>query len=564
MQKLLNTIIIILLIAVIGVGIYLFYFDKIEVERIILDKDAVTLYVREKDKIVATVLPEKADDKTIIWTSSDSSIATINENGEINAISEGEIDITVSTKNKKVSATSHVKVLVREVKSIVLAETSMTLKVGDQRRLTAIISPSDATYPVIKFESSNNAIVTVDQNGYINAIGNGTADIIVRDTRGKVEVKCHITVGTNNVAVNSVSLDKTNARLKIGEKIELKATVNPSNASDKSLTWTSSNNNVVKVDKDGKVEAISGGTADIKATSKSGVSATCSIFVKTNPIVPSKTDYKYEGITMKYYVENKTNYYLSYIWLDDPYNQIKKLDSTTANYGKLMSDNELSEAGKSPVTKTLGQMLSSYISKEMIPTSKALIAYNASGFYVKGLWNPPTDYYHKRSDTWFVITDGKLIRNKDDGTGGSVIGIDANGNLQIYGNPNTSEARQQMVSKVINDKVLNTWSFSPPLINNGEVVYKGTTTSARRQGICQVDSNNYIMLTSTHSITIADEAIIFKDLNCKTAFNLDGGGSTSFFYKDANSASVKKIKCSDGSNGNTCRSIVEGIYFIEK
>jgi exopolysaccharide biosynthesis protein len=72
------------------------------------------------------------------------------------------------------------------------------------------------------------------------------------------------------------------------------------------------------------------------------------------------------------------------------------------------------------------------------------------------------------------------------------------------------------------------------------------------------------MLTTTGSMKIDDVGDIFATLGCKTAFNLDGGGSTSLFIKNPGATTATKIVCSDGSTHTACRSIIEGIYFVEK
>lgn len=559
MQKFLNTIITILLMSIIGIAVYILFFNKVEVERIILGKNEVTLYIGETEKMISTVSPIEKDGVDINWHSNDKSVAIVDNDGLITAIGEGETDIVAGIKNTDVSATSHVKVLVKEIKKIELSITNVNLKKDETKQIIATITPEDATYPTLKFESSNENVVTVDDNGNIKAKNDGEAVIYVRDTRGKVEAKCNVIVG--EIKVESISLNKSSSSLKNGEKLELKPTISPSNATNKNVTWESSDASIVTVDQNGLVTAKEFGEATITVTTLDGKkTATCKITVKTDPIVPSDSVYKYEGITLKYYIENKKNYYLTYIWMDDPYNQIKKLDSNTATYGKIMTDDELAKEGKSPIRRTVGTMFSLYISKGMIPSSKAAVAFNSSGFYVKGIWNPPSDYYHNRSSSWFVLNEGKVIRNRTDGTGGSIMGIDSSGNLKIYGNATSEDDRKNLANKITADKVKNTFSFGPKLVENG-VSVAPSSSAAQRQAICQVDSNNYIMYTSIYAVSYKQVADVFVKNKCITGFNLDGGGSTSLFYKKPGSTSVNKVKCSDSG---TCRQVVEGIYFIEK
>lgn len=648
MSKKSNSLIYIILILIIGIIAYIFLFRSIGIEKITLNKKNIDLYVGEKSKINVSIEPENATNKKIKWTSNNPMVATVDDNGVVSGLKEGEADILVSTYDNKISESCHVIVKIREIEKILLSSTSIVLKIGDRETLNASVIPSNATYNSLLFRSSDESVVIVDSNGNIEAKKNGVADIIVTDIGKTIEAKCSVVVGvplnsisfensnvnlvvgkeTNlkviynpidtiektltwkssnenvvivdnsgkiyakelgnatitatsssgkiatcnvtvekeSISVSSVSINKDRVSLEIGNTIALSTTVLPSNANNKSITWKSSDTNVATVDNNGKVTANNSGTAIITATAENGKSATCGVIVKSNPIVPSNSSIKYEGSTLKYYVQNKVSYYLTYIWMEDPYNQIKKMEATTSRYGKIMSDEELTSEGKKPVRRTVGEMMNSYINNGMISTSKAVIGFNASAFYVSGVWNPPSEYYNNRSDSWFVLNEGKITRkriNESDGPRRSLIGIDLYGNLKMYGSATNPSERQKIYDTIMNDKVKNTFSFGPEMIKNGVNLTSGNE-SAQRQAICQIDSNNYVMYTTINKATIKSVADVFIQIGCKTAFNLDGGGSTSLFYKKPGTTSVTKVKCSDGSSHTVCRSIVEGIYFTEK
>jgi len=164
------------------------------------------------------------------------------------------------------------------------------------------------------------------------------------------------------------------------------------------------------------------------------------------------------------------------------------------------------------VRNSVGEMIKEYIAHGMIPTDKAAIGFNASGFFVKGTWNPPTDYYHNRSSSWLVITNNKLVRNQTSdnaNTHNYMIGINYNGDLKIYDRVLSKTDRERVYNEVMKDKVQNTWSFYPPLIVNGNLQNVDNKATAKRQAICQLNSNNYIMLTSLYNITIHEEAEVF-------------------------------------------------------
>ncbi len=439
---------------------------------------------------------------------------------------------------------------------------TVTAKVNMYTNTTKTLVVDEGT--VKTWKSNDGNVVAVDQNGKVTAKIAGTATVTAILTNGDL-YEFVITVTKTNV--KSITLNQTSAKIKPKGTVSLSISkIDPSNASCDTINWKSSNTSVATVSA-GLVTGVKDGTSVITVTCD-GVSATATITVKSTepPIVPTSASIKYEGETLKYYVQNKSSYYLTYIWMADPYNQIKKFDSNTAKYGSVMSDSELASAGKSPVRMSVGEMFNAYISRGMIPSSKAAIGYNASGFYVKGAWEPPSDFYHNRSSSWVVLTDGKVTRkriNESDGPRRTIIGINSSGDLQIYGKATNTTERQALYNTIIASGTKNTWDFDPLLVKNGQV-NSWMKENAQRQAICQVNSNNYIMFTTIYNACYADMADLLVKLGCKTAFNLDGGGSTSLFYKKPGQTSATKVKCSDGSNHSTCRSIVEGIYFVEK
>ena len=264
--------------------------------------------------------------------------------------------------------------------------------------------------------------------------------------------------------------------------------------------------------------------------------------------------------------------------MTDPYNQIKKLDANAASYGKVMTDSQLASGGYELALATVGKMLEGYVSHGLLPASNAAIAYNGSSFYLKGTWNPPSDYYNKRTSSWVSIVDGVVQRKRITEDGDNlpmpnkvIIGITSAGNLKIYGGAGniwgmagSPASRQKYYDELIADKTKNTWTFGPVLIRDGKAVsLEKPKESAYRQIICQINSNNYAMLTSSHPMSYETAINKLLGIGCKAAYNLDGGGSTSIFYKKAGSNKATKIGCFDGANRTTCRSMVDGIYFTE-
>ena len=162
------------------------------------------------------------------------------------------------------------------VKSVSLNKTKVTLQKGKSTTLKASLNPSTASDKKVTWTSSNTKVATVDKNGKVTAKGAGTAAITVKTNDGKKTGKCTVTV-----PVTSVKLSKTSLTLNKGKTSALTAAVSPSNASNKKVTWSSSNTKVAAVDKNGKVTAKGLGTATITAkTADGGKTATCKVTVK--------------------------------------------------------------------------------------------------------------------------------------------------------------------------------------------------------------------------------------------------------------------------------------------
>ena len=162
------------------------------------------------------------------------------------------------------------------VQNVSLVQDSFTLEKGTTDNIEIDYSPSDTTTAKnYSFTSNNNDIVTVDEDGVMSAVGNGSTTIDVEAFGETFEVD--VTVETS---INKVTLDETNIEMAKGEEKTISATVEPSDTTmSKELTWESSNPDVVTVDENGKIEAISGGRATITATSVNGVSASLNVVV---------------------------------------------------------------------------------------------------------------------------------------------------------------------------------------------------------------------------------------------------------------------------------------------
>lgn len=254
----------------------------IAVTSISMSTDELFLEKGQSFKLEATVQPDDATDKTVQWESSDTSVATVDQNGTVNAICSGKTNITASAGGK--SATCAVTVIFIPVSSIYLDKTSLTLEKGETATLTAFVSPDEATDKTVKWTSNDTSVATVDQNGQVTAVSSGTASI--RAVAGDYHASCVVSV---IVPVASITMSSTELTLRIGETALLEATILPEDATDKNLFWDTSDPNVATVD-GGSITAVNFGLANI--TAQAGYQlASCIVTVLTDSP---------EGVTAEY------------------------------------------------------------------------------------------------------------------------------------------------------------------------------------------------------------------------------------------------------------------------
>ena len=166
------------------------------------------------------------------------------------------------------------------VTGVQIGSSSLALEPGETANLTATVLPSNATDKSVSWSSSNSGVATVDNNGKVTAVAAGSAVITVTTTDGGKTATCTVTVTNPAVPVQSVSLNKTELSLNVGESVTLTATVLPENADNKAVTWSSSDAAVATVDSNGKVSAVAAGSAVITVKTTDGEkTATCTVTV---------------------------------------------------------------------------------------------------------------------------------------------------------------------------------------------------------------------------------------------------------------------------------------------
>ena len=295
------------------------------------DAPAVTPETAATGESAATdeKVAKAAEKLTIEWTSSDESVATVDETGTVTAVAAGEANVTASVKDADIAASTHIKVVVTPTGVVAPESIDLVTNGENTKDLDAKLVPADATDVKLAYESSDESVATVDETGKVTAVANGECtittyvaakaedaeaselsavvveaadseetddsvatmpeDLAAMDSAFGVvpedlKAETKVTVTTN---VESVTLDKTEGVLTVGSTVTVTATVTPDTANNASVTWTSSDEAIATVDSEGKITAVAPGTATITATSDSNpdASAAYAVTVQAKKVV---------------------------------------------------------------------------------------------------------------------------------------------------------------------------------------------------------------------------------------------------------------------------------------
>lgn len=291
---------------------------------IVMEKGEIqqlTIEYGAKDETTEEKINEAASKLKLEWTSSDEEVATVDETGLVTAVGAGEADITVSVSDANISSTTHVKVVITPTGVEAPDSIELVTNGENSKALGAKMTPEDATEVKLAYESSDESVATVDENGVVTAVADGecvittyvTADIPAtaenaeakpvvdevasseaevansaadseapddaaasepKDTTDSsfgvvpdgLSAETKVTVTTK---VEQIALSKTEGVLTVGNSVTVTATVTPDNATNTTINWTSSDEKVATVDSNGEVTAVAAGNATIKATSES-------------------------------------------------------------------------------------------------------------------------------------------------------------------------------------------------------------------------------------------------------------------------------------------------------
>ena len=230
---------------------------------VIATGESATAETAAQDEKIA----KAAEKLTLAWTSSDESVATVDETGTVTAVAAGEAEITAAVKDTEMQdvCVITVKVSAKELK--VPDTLDVKLNDTDEAAIEAKCEPEDASNISFDFASSDEEVATVDKDGKVKVLKAGECDItttLLQDGEKVTEKTTHVKAFYE---VESITLDSNEGKLTVGNSHTIKATVAPEEvAAETTIEWSSSNEKVATVDSNGKVTAVSSGNATITAT----------------------------------------------------------------------------------------------------------------------------------------------------------------------------------------------------------------------------------------------------------------------------------------------------------
>ncbi len=261
---------------------------KTKPESIKISGKTSTIYTTKSLALTAKVSPSGAELKGVKWSSSNEKVATVNKKGVVTAVGAGKVVITAkSSDNSKVKGTYKITVKKKvQVQAIYLNYPERTRYINTKFTLVPTFNPEKATFTDVTWKSSDSKVAKVDKNGKVTALKPGVAIITCKSVDNpKVTATCIVTV---KVKTTGVKLPTKKLTLYLSQTKTLKAEILPSNATSKSVTWSSSDKKVATVSKTGKITAKKPGKSIITVKTKSGgYKAQCTVTVKKYVAVKS-------------------------------------------------------------------------------------------------------------------------------------------------------------------------------------------------------------------------------------------------------------------------------------
>ena len=546
-----------------------------------LNKTNTSLVLGNKEQLVATILPSNAPDKSVVWLSSDDSVVSVSKNGLITAKKVGTATITAkSVDGKTASCSVIVKDVYIDVTSIKLNAPSESIRVGETTTFTATIEPSNATDKTITWTSSDNSIATVTNEGVVTGIKVGTVTISAKASNGKVATST-VMVTYPNIPVTDIKINTSDVSIRVGETTTFTATITPSNATNKTIIWTSSDKNIATITNTGVVTGKNIGTVTITAKTINGKTATAKVTVKeksyfqidptvincevgdsvtvttksssstktysiankkvvgvnykdtnkyvVNCLSPGVTSITFKGlddakaILGVHVTKKSTTYNIAKDSKYDSYQQIAACYSDTLSYRIIkIDDNYYSLIWVENANKQINNALANKEAQGIAPIEEIFASKTGENKCFIGINGSFTT--NKSPRTNVVISEGNVAKNL--GNAKEIIGIDYYGYLKKYDNVSAYS--------LLNVGVKNTFRVS------GAISEDNSTDVALRTQIYQYNKNNFVIY-SGHGTVSSGLTNVNSLTGITEGYNLEGGAGRKLYYKTKTSKLTKVV-----------------------
>lgn len=239
--------------------------QEVKAESITISSDDLVLFVRDEAKLSANITPDEVDNKSVLWSSGDENVLTVDDAGLLYAVGPGKTTISATTENGK---SDSINVTVNEiVAESITIKGHQTMTIGDSTQLNAELFPANVSFSDITWTSDDESIVSIDKNGTVTAKSVGHTTIYATQK----DVSTSFQIEVLPISCNSIKIYNTpeNALLP-NDTITLSATISPSDATYKQITWSSSNKNIASIDEYGTIIAKKPGHTIITVTTYDG------------------------------------------------------------------------------------------------------------------------------------------------------------------------------------------------------------------------------------------------------------------------------------------------------
>lgn len=251
---------------------------KNPVQGVYVTPQKLTFEVGQTVVLRAKVRPLNATDQNVIWTSSDERIATVDVNGMVTALKTGVVEIEAVTEDGGHRSDATLTIIpgngkLVAVSGIELNPAFVILEKGMTRGLNYIISPLNATNKNVVWSSENEELATVDQNGLVTALREGSVSIVATTVDGDFTATSTISIVSEReevIPLKRIYVTPQRLTLAVGQSDQLTYIATPSNATNTKVTWKSMDKRIAIVDQNGKVTALKSGKVEIEATSEDG------------------------------------------------------------------------------------------------------------------------------------------------------------------------------------------------------------------------------------------------------------------------------------------------------